>query len=394
MSVWELVKIAVENINNNKLRSFLTTLGIMIGIAAVISVVAIGQGGRAMLMQEMEKFGTNLFVVYTNYQDSENWRPGDFQVSDIEVIKGAVKEIKYMAPTSYTQIKIRGNRGEVKTSLTGTTADYAVIRNLLLDKGRYISPDDDTGGRQVIVLSTNCARKLFGQENVVGQRVMIDNNSALVIGVLKDDKSMLGGGPGYEAHIPLTFMQRINPDNAVSEFFGSTTNKDEVKAAADKAVKLMERRHQAPGHYTALSMEQEMQAANKVTGIMSLIISCIAGISLLVGGIGVMNIMLVSVTERTREIGVRMALGASRRNILVQFIIEAVVLCLLGGLIGIILGYGGAFLIALIAKWPPLVSGWTILIAFAFSAGVGLFFGIYPANQAARMNPIDALRRD
>jgi putative ABC transport system permease protein len=162
----------------------------------------------------------------------------------------------------------------------------------------------------------------------------------------------------------------------------------------ERSKSILERRHNAPGHYEARSMEQEMQSANKILGIVGLVIGLIAGISLLVGGIGVMNIMLVSVTERTREIGIRMALGARRQDILVQFLFESIVLCLMGGIIGTVLGYGGAYVVAKIAHWPPLVSWWTILIAFLFSAGVGLFFGLYPANQAARLKPIEALRRE
>jgi putative ABC transport system permease protein len=180
----------------------------------------------------------------------------------------------------------------------------------------------------------------------------------------------------------------------IHELQGSATSNANVSKAMDDCRLVLERRHNAPNRYAARSMEEEMQSANKITGIVGLIISCIAGISLLVGGIGVMNIMLVSVTERTREIGIRMALGAERKNILLQFLIESMVLCILGGIIGVILGYSGAWLVAKFAKWPPLVSWWTVLMAVGFSAGIGLFFGIYPANKASRLNPIEALHRD
>lgn len=394
MNMWELVAVALESIRSNKLRSFLTTLGIVIGIAAVISVVAIGQGGRTMLMQEMEKFGTNMFVIYKNYDEGESLKVGDFQVSDIDIIKEAVPEVKYLAPVTYSRLTLRGDKGQETAQVLGTTEDYASIRNLVVARGRFISTDDESVGRKVIVIDEDTARELFGSSDVLGERVVINGSSALVVGVLQKDASLLGFDSQKIAYVPLTFLHNITGWNAIHEFQGSAVSKEEVNRAVDRCQTIMGRRHNAPGKYAAFSMEQEMQSANKITGIMSMIISCIAGISLLVGGIGVMNIMLVSVTERTREVGIRMALGARRKDILVQFLIEAIVLCLLGGFVGIILGYGGAFIIAKIAKWPPLVSWWTVLIAFLFSAGVGLFFGIYPANKAARLHPIEALRRD
>ncbi|MEN6325327.1 MAG: ABC transporter permease [Syntrophomonas sp.] len=395
MNIAELMLVALASIRSNKLRSFLTTLGIVIGIAAVISVVAIGQGGRAMLMQEMEKFGTNLFVIYVDYREGETSQAADLQVSDITVIKKLVPEVKYMAPVSYSQMKLRGSNGLKTVEIMGTGADYANIRTLDISQGRFINKEDEFASRAVIVIQEDTAKELFGYEDPIGQRIVVRNTPALVVGVVKSDKSMLGFNSQQTAYIPLSFLRTVNGWDQIQQIYGSSGSKEEVELAMQRSKSILERRHNAsPGHYAASSMEQEMQSANKITGIMSLIISFIAGISLLVGGIGVMNIMLVSVTERTREIGIRMALGAQRRDILVQFLFESIVLCLMGGLIGTILGYGGAFLVAKIAKWPPLVSWWTVLIAFAFSAAVGLFFGIYPANQAARLNPIEALRRE
>lgn len=394
MNILELITVAYESIRGNKLRSFLTTLGIVIGIAAVIAVMAIGQGGRAMLMQEMEKFGVNLFAVYVNYQEGEGWRLGDLQVSDGTLIKQSVPEVEYFAPMGYNRLELRSSRGSQSLQVIGTTSDLAQIKNLNIVYGRFINEEDQSAARRVIVIDEETARKLFGTSNPVGEHLVIDSNSALVVGVLKKDTSTMSFDSRQKAYIPLSYMDYMTSVPVIHEFWGSATSKEEVNTAMERSKKILERRHNAPGHYAAFSMEQEMQSANKITGIISIIVSCIAGISLLVGGIGVMNIMLVSVTERTREIGIRMALGARRKDILVQFLVESIVLCLLGGIIGTILGYGGAFLVAKIAKWPPLVSWWTILIAFLFSTGVGLFFGIYPANRAAKLNPIEALRRE
>ncbi|MGI6453677.1 MAG: ABC transporter permease [Syntrophomonadaceae bacterium] len=394
MNIGELVLVAIDNIRSNKLRTFLTTLGIVIGIAAVIAIVGIGQGGQAMLMQEMEKFGTNLFGIWVNYREGESWRPGDLTMADIDIIKEKVAEVKYLAPVSYARMQFRGEKGEKAVQVIGTTADYAYVRNLETRWGRFIRDDDADAGRRVVVLDEKTARDLLGPGNPVGKRVMLMNNSAVVVGVIKSDSSMLGFNSQQIAYVPWQFWTQLTDWREIHEFMGSAVSKEAVDPAMNLSKKVLERRHNAPNHYYAYSMEQEMEAANKVTGIMTLVIGCIAGISLLVGGIGVMNIMLVSVTERTREIGIRMALGARRKDILVQFIIESVVLCLLGGFIGIIVGYGGAFLIAALAKWPPFVSWWTIIIACAFSIAVGLFFGIYPANQASKLDPIEALRRE
>lgn len=394
MNILELIVVAVESIRSNKLRSFLTTLGIVIGIAAVIAVIAIGQGGRVMLMQEMEKFGVNLFALYVNYSEGEGYRLGDLLVDDVTVIRQSIPEVQYMAPLSYNQMKLRGERGTETVQVIGTTQDYASIRSMELLYGRFLNQDDQAAGRGVIVIDEDTARTIFGAGNPVGEKLIVDSSPALVVGVLKKDTSLMSFDSRQTAYIPMAYMDYLTGWNVIHEIWGSATSKDEVALAMERSKKIMERRHNAPGHYATVSMEQEMQSANKITGIVGIIISCIAGISLLVGGIGVMNIMLVSVTERTREIGIRMALGARRKDILVQFLVESIVLCLLGGIIGTAIGYGGAFLVAAIAKWPPLVSWWTVLIAFLFSATIGLFFGIYPANRAAKLNPIEALRRE
>ncbi|MFA7078446.1 MAG: ABC transporter permease [Syntrophomonas sp.] len=394
MNIRELMVVALASIKSSKLRSFLTTLGIVIGIAAVISVVAIGQGGRAMLMQELEKFGTNLFVVYVNYQEGEISRQSDLQVSDITLIKNVVPEVKYMAPVFYTQMKLRGSQGQKTVELLGTSADLVHVNNLEIAQGRFLNEEDESAGRQVIVIQEDTAKELFGSEKPLGQRVVIGSTSSMVVGVLKKDTSVLNDNSRQSAYITMSLMRNMTGMSYIHQIYGSATSKEAVATAMERSKSILERRHNAPGHYEARSMEQEMQSANKILGIVGLVIGLIAGISLLVGGIGVMNIMLVSVTERTREIGIRMALGARRQDILVQFLFESIVLCLMGGIIGTVLGYGGAYVVAKIAHWPPLVSWWTILIAFLFSAGVGLFFGLYPANQAARLKPIEALRRE
>ncbi|MGE5455128.1 MAG: ABC transporter permease [Methylocystaceae bacterium] len=394
MNSLEFIRVAVESIRGHKLRSFLTTLGIVIGIAAVITVMAVGQGGRAMLVSEMEKLGSNLFVIYVNYNDGE-WRPWDITEADVSMLKQAVPEIRYVAPITVNNMKIRGPKGEDSYQVFGTSESLALIRKLQLQRGRFFKAQEEQSGRRVVVLDYLAASKLFKNEEAVGQTLLVEGNPVLVIGVLKkEDSGMLDFNSSPKVYLPRSVMAEITGYQQINELECSAVSKDQVTVAMERAKRIMERRHNAPGHYAGFSMEKEMQSANRITGIMTLIIGAIAAISLIVGGIGVMNIMLVSVSERTREIGIRMALGAKRRDILIQFLIEAVVLCIIGGIIGIALGYTGAYIIARIAKWPPLVSWATILLACGFSALVGIIFGLLPANQASRLDPIEALRRD
>lgn len=395
MNSLEFIRVALESIRGHKLRSFLTTLGIVIGIAAVITVMAVGQGGRAMLVSEMEKLGSNLFFIYVNYNDGTEWRPGDITEADVRMLRTAVPEIRYVAPISYNRLKVRSNNNEAVYRVYGTEESYAKIRKMEMQRGRFFTAQEGQTGRRVAVIDYQASVKLFKNEEAVGKTILIEGNPVMVIGVLKkEDSGMINFESDSIIYIPRSVLSEITGWDNIDELACSADSKEQVEVALERAKKLMERRHNAPGHYAAFSMEKEMQTANRVTGIMTLIIGAIAAISLVVGGIGVMNIMLVSVSERTREIGIRMALGAKRRDILIQFLIEAVVLCLIGGIIGISLGYGGAYIIAKIAKWPPLVSWSTVVLACGFSALVGIVFGLLPANQASRLDPIEALRRD
>ena len=392
--MWESIRVALEGIIANKLRSFLTTLGIIIGIAAVIAVVAIGQGGRALLMSEMEKVGTNIFAVYIDWRSDEPRTGKEFAFQDAEVIKENVPEVTYLSPLASSYIQVRGGRVNKFAQVTGCTPDYSYIRKMDMKEGRFFNESDSTGRRKVAVLDEELAREYFGNNSPLGQKIIMQGNSLAIIGIIKKGDSMLGMGETKKIYIPLQVWLDIFPEGDINSIEGSANTREQVEPAMQQTVKVLERRHRLPGRYNSVSMEQQMATANKVTGIMTLIIGAIAGISLFVGGIGVMNIMLVSVTERTREIGIRKALGARRKDILTQFLIEAVVLCFIGGIIGMALGTGGAYLIAKIAKWPPLVSWWTALLAFAFSGAVGIVFGILPANKASKLDPIEALRRD
>jgi ABC-type antimicrobial peptide transport system, permease component len=393
VNLLEYLRLAAEGLWMNKLRSFLTILGIIIGIAAVITVVAVGQGGRAVLMAEMEKIGTNLFAIYIDWQEGVPPGERDFTLQDIAVIKELVPEITRLAPASYRPATVKGPKKKKPDPGHWNRCRLRRHRQDQGDRGAFLAAGQD-GARAVAVLDETLAQEIFGDVDPLGKRVVINDRPALVIGLTKEESGFLGLQSVKNVYCPLVSGRKFFEERAIAQLEGCTVKREDVPQAMAQTVKILERRHQVKDRYKAVSLEQQMQVAGKITGIITLIIGAVAGISLLVGGIGVMNIMLVSVTERTREIGIRMALGARRRDILSQFLIEAVVLCLAGGLIGILLGAGGAYLVARLAKWPPLISFGTVLVAFAFSAAVGIFFGLYPANRAARMNPVEALRQE
>ncbi|MBU4533703.1 MAG: ABC transporter permease [Firmicutes bacterium] len=393
MSLLESVRLALEGIMASKLRSFLTTLGIVIGIAAVITVVAIGQGGRQLLIGEMENLGTNLFAVYVDWRETDTTGT-EFQVRDVAVIKELVPEVQHLAPLSSAMDQIRGSTKQMIAQVIGTTADLGPVRNLKLADGRFLKPEDDAGGRRVAVIEEDFAREIFGRQEPLGQKIIIRNTSFLVVGVLTSETSMFSFGTGKTVYVPHRAWSEVFNSRQVNQLEGTAVSRELVPEAMQKTVTILERRHGAPDRYTSVSLDQQMEVAKRITGIMTLVVGAVAGISLFVGGIGVMNIMLVSVTERVREIGVRMAVGARRKDILAQFLIESVVLCLIGGAIGMMLGIGGAFLVAKIANWPPLVAPSTVIIAVLFSALVGVLSGLWPANKAAQLDPIEALRRE
>lgn len=395
MNLWEMIKVALEGIWANKLRSSLTMLGIIIGVLAVIIVVSIGQSGREKIMTEMESIGSNLFVIWV--QADEDVEQYVMKPEECRIIKASVSSIRDLVPVGYRSAVVQSRRKKESSMVIGTDAAFAKIRNVEMADGRFFNSVDNAVSRRVIVINTKLANDLFGQgSDPIGQKLLVGQMPMIVCGVSKPESSFFDGGQERAMlYMPVNLFLSTFDEDGIYELEGSAISKDKVTEATKLAVKVLSIRHHVKGNaqiYRAFNMEQEMQAANKVTGILTLIIGAIAGISLLVGGIGVMNIMLVSVTERTREIGIRMAVGACRRDIMIQFLIEAVVLSLLGGTIGMVLGLGGSAVICKLLSLPFVVSPWTVVVAFLFSSAVGIFFGLYPANRAARLDPIDALR--
>lgn len=397
MSWLEGLRGALLSLRANKLRAGLTMLGIIIGIAAVIAVVTIGMGGKAAIMQEMEKTGVNLFVLYPKSMGIGGQQEGArITLQDVESLKRALPQVKDLVPASMEFTNLEVNQRRVSSMVVGSTSGFAEIRRRETATGRFFTEEEFTADRRVLVIDQNLADQLFGAGNALGQQVLVQNVPCRVIGVLAKDKSVFAqfnvGPQNSFAYMPWGTWADIFGSRRVDQIEGSTVNEADLEGTIASAKRILNQRHGMSDQFDAFNVQQLVQAANKITKILTSIIGLVAGISLLVGGIGIMNIMLVSVTERTREIGLRKALGAKERDILTQFLLEAIVISLIGGLIGIAFGSGSALLIANLLKWPPLLSGWAIVLAASFSVAVGLFFGYYPAWKAAKLEPMAALR--
>jgi len=397
MSLLEGLRGALFSLRTNKLRSGLTMLGIIIGIAAVIAVVTIGLGGKAAIMQEMEKSGVNLFVLYTKSVGSSGQAERDrLTLQDGESLKRALPQIKIMLQASIEYTSLEVNQKRSSAMVVGTTPEFADLRNRDIARGRFFSEEEFSADRRVVVIDQTLGETLFGAGNPLGQQVIIQSVPCRVIGVLAKDKSMFAqfnvGPQNAYAYMPWGTWTDVFQSRRVDQLEGATYREADLESTIDNAKRILNVRHRTTNQFEAFNVQQLVQSANTIMRILTSFIGLVAGISLLVGGIGIMNIMLVSVTERTREIGLRKAVGAKERDILLQFLLEAIVLSLLGGVMGIALGVGSALVASYLLNWPPLLSGWAIIFAVSFSIGVGLFFGFYPALKAAKLEPMAALR--
>ncbi|MDH7576454.1 MAG: ABC transporter permease [Bacillota bacterium] len=399
MKFIDLALLVCESLTVQRLRAVLTILGITIGIAAVIAVVAIGQGGKTAILSEIEKLGSSCyFEISVDYARGEAPTSDTFNLQDALLIQALSPAVEKIAPVSSgAMIDIRKPHAGGKpilSQLIGTTHDFSAAQNLTLQAGRFLSPADISAHARVVVLDAALADEIFPRSDPLGKVVFIKDIPALVVGIVKmPESSLLGMMKLRYAYVPLTFAHDILNSRVIHQLSGVAVSKEAVPQAIEDSLTILKKRHPRTDiNYRGTSMEESLAMVEKVTSVMTLIIGAVAAIALVVGGVGVMNIMLVAVTERTREIGILMALGARRRDILQQFLFEAVILCLIGGACGILLGAGGALVIAYFAHWPPLISFWTVLMAFAFSALIGLFFGLYPASRAASLSPAEALR--
>ncbi|MEH7461904.1 ABC transporter permease [Bacillus thuringiensis] len=394
MSLIDSIKIALSSILAHKMRSALTMLGIIIGVGSIITVVAIGQGGEAMLKSLFAGKGNNVVPIhYTqNLNDPFDIESPKLTEEDIfEVQK--IPEVAHVLTTNSSTEPLNIEDKKDMVSITGLDSEYFNVHQVKVLKGRSLQESDITQGNNVVMISTGMKEKLFKKENPVGKIIEIRGQPMQIIGVYKSDNEFMGMGFS-EALIPITLWPTLYGKDEIQNISVQAKNVDNLESAGKKAVEILNSRKSSEftGKYEVTNLKEIQEGISKMTNIMTMIIGGIAGISLVVGGIGVMNIMLVSVTERTREIGVRKALGATRSKILLQFLIEAVMVTLLGGLIGIGLGYAGAYIVSIYAKWPPLVSWEVVVGGVLFSMTLGIIFGVIPANKAAKLNPIEALR--
>lgn len=398
MNFFESFRGALISLKANKLRAGLTMLGIIIGIAAVITVVTIGMGGKAAVMQELEKTGVNLFIIYPKSSKQSNTsEAAKLTQQDAESLKRALPQVKSLIPASSEYGALEVNQKSASAIVVGTTPEFAEVRRREIAIGLFFTEDEMASNQRVVVIDPEMANTLFGAGNPLGQQAMINHVPCRVIGVLaKDESTMAQFAPMEQqssfAYMPWGTWSDIFGTRRIDQFEGITYNKGDLEGTTLSAQRILNQRHGTADQYEVFNVQQLVNAADKITKILTSIISLVAGISLLVGGIGIMNIMLVSVTERTREIGLRKAVGAKERDILKQFLIEASVISLIGGLVGIALGSICAYLIAHLLKWPPLLSIRSIITAVTFSIAVGIFFGFYPAQKAAKLEPMDALR--
>ncbi|MBO0960959.1 ABC transporter permease [Neobacillus sp. MM2021_6] len=397
MSLMESMKIAISSILAHKLRSALTMLGIIIGVGSIITVVAIGQGGEAALKSQFAGSGNNTIeITFTpenvDFSTLSFSEEPTFTQENLLQLRD-IPEISHVITTNDTMETLTENDKNIGTQIYGITNDYFAVNSLKVTKGRKLNEVDFSQSNNVMMINEKAAKDFFENRKAVGKILEIKGQPFQIIGVYKSSDGFLGLGMP-EMLIPLSIWPALYGTDDIQSVTLQAKDISALEMAGKKAVNLLNdtKSPDLEGKYEVFNLEEIQKGISQVTNIMTMIISGIAGISLLVGGIGVMNIMLVSVTERTREIGIRKALGATRGKILLQFLIEAMMLTLLGGIIGIGLGVGGAYLVSTFAKWPPLVSGKVVIGGVLFSMTLGIIFGLMPANKAAKLDPIDALR--
>ena len=394
--------IAIKEIKRNILRSFLTILGIVIGVASVIAMVMIGDGTTANVQQSISKLGTNMLTLRVGQErrgpPREDNSAKPFTEDDISAIKNELQNIKAVAAENSTKMNIVLGNKSTSSSVIGTNNDYFIIKDWEVTEGRTFEDSELNSGKPSCIIGTTIVKQLFAETNPVGMNVRLKNLTCNVIGVLKSKgASAFGNDQDEIVIVPLKmYQQKIKGDKDVSSILISITDGKLIDNAKIEITSLMQERRglrvEEPDNFHIRDMQETLATMTSTTKMLTYLLGSIAGISLLVGGIGIMNIMLVSVTERTREIGTRLAIGAMENEVLLQFLVESIVLSTLGGIIGIFLGATIGYVSVNIMDLPFILNSQIILISFLFSTLIGVFFGYFPARKAARLNPIEALR--
>jgi putative ABC transport system permease protein len=405
MNASRLVRMATDSVLKNKLRSFLTMLGIIIGVAAVIVMIAIGEGARGEIRRRVQNLGSNMIVVTPGSANPSgvSLGAGSFNrltVDDADKLRREGALLSAVSPVVITFGQIVGGQGNWRAPMHGVAADYPLIRDWQVEAGTFFDTADQRALRRVAVIGQTVAAALFPGEDPVGQPLRIRNVPFSIIGVLAA-KGQTASGTDQDDVIllPYTTVQtRLSGRQFIAQILASTSSPEDLPTAQAEIREILREAHGLGAweedDFTVRNQTDLAEAAQETTEVMTLLLAAIASVSLVVGGIGIMNILLVSVTERTREIGLRMAVGARGSDVLTQFLVESLVMSVLGGLGGVVMGFGSALLVARATGWSVAVSPQAVVLALLFSGAVGLFFGIYPARQAATLNPIEALRHE
>jgi putative ABC transport system permease protein len=400
-----IIRVAFRALVRNKMRAALTMLGIIIGVSAVIAMVSIGQGASASVQAQIDSIGTNLLFVSAGSQNVGGVRSGTgdtgnnvLTVEDLDAIKREVPSVSMVTPSVNTRAQLIAGNMNWNTSLQGVSEQYPDIRKWSIESGSFFTDGDVRTAARVIVIGKTLADTLYAGSDPVGQTIRVSNLPFRVVGVMAGKgQDPQGRDQDDIAFAPYTTVQKkVLGRDRVQIAYVSAISQDATYTAQQQITELLRQRHKLtagePDDFTVRNMTDIAEAANETSKTMTILLACIAGVSLLVGGIGIMNIMLVSVTERTREIGIRMAIGARSSAVRSQFLIESIVLSFSGGTVGIILGIALSLAIPAMLGWPTLVSTMAIVGSVIFSGAVGIFFGYYPARKAAALDPIDALR--
>ena len=397
-----LVKLAVQSIQKNKMRAALTMLGIIIGVAAVLVMVAVGYGARTRIRQQINSLGTNMIVVTPGAAQQAGVSQGaqafpNLTLADVDKIRGESQYVSAVSPVIVSRSVVIGGAGNWRTMINGVDGDYQTIRDWQTSSGDFFTADDVSANRRVAVLGKTVAQNLFPGEDPTGAEIQIRSAVFTVAGVLAPKGQTANGSDSDDVVlIPYTTAaQTLSGRSFIPQILASTPNEGDIPAAQLEIAALLRESHRIEGgadDFTVRNQADLASAAESSTQVMTLLLAAIASISLLVGGIGIMNIMLVSVTERTREIGIRMAIGARGSDVLTQFLVESVVMGVLGGLVGLAAGFAGAKILGHFTGWETVISPLLMLLAVGFSGAVGVFFGYYPARKAAALHPIQALR--
>ena len=404
MNGTNLFKIALRALANNKLRAFLTMLGIIIGVASVIAMLAIGQGSKKSIQQQISEMGSNMIMIHPGAEMRGGVRqdPSAMQTLKLENYEKLSEECTYLSgisPNVYSSGQLVAGANNDPSSVSGVSMDYLTIRQLTVEQGEMFTENDIRTAAKVCVIGKTIVDNLFPDgSDPIGKVIRCNQIPFRVIGVLKSKGyNSMGMDQDDVVLAPYsTVMKRLLAQTYLSGIFASALTEDMTDEAVDEITTILRREHKLKetddDDFTIRTQQELSSMLNTTTDLMTTLLACIAGISLVVGGIGIMNIMYVSVTERTREIGLRMSVGARGVDILSQFLIEAILISITGGLIGVIIGCGASFMIKTIAHWPVFIQPWSVLLSFLVCTVTGVFFGWYPAKKAADLDPIDALR--